>query len=61
MSDVFFFGQDLFNVTGCDVKVKMWNTNQWVPIRTYFDALKHPYHANISSIPYKKAKNATKL
>jgi hypothetical protein len=59
-SDVFFFGQDLFNITGCDVMVKVWNTDNWIPLRSYFDALQRKYHTEISSIPYRKAKNAGK-
>jgi len=57
-SDVFFYGQDLFNITGCDVLVKMWETDEWIPLRQYFDQLETMYSTHINTAQYKRAKNA---
>jgi hypothetical protein len=54
-SDVFFRQEDLFNITGCLTKVKMWDTDEWLKLREYKDKLKLEYRTHREQLPFIRA------
>jgi hypothetical protein len=54
-SDVHFVGEDLFNITGVLGKVKMWDTDDWVPFREYEQRLEELYLSHRSELASRRA------
>ena len=54
-SDVHFVGEDLFNITGVLGKVKMWDTDDWMPFREYEQRLEELYLSDRAELASRRA------